>query len=220
MGYMTLDQLRAEVSSNLSEVGYDNDRLDTWINLGYIEVATAMEPDRFTWSACATFAQRGRSFVLPQNTVAVRSVVDKTHKRRLVYVSPENFELLESGGRAGYPQRWTRLGSTIRVWPEPYENTDVRLLLIREPLRLVLATDVTEISARWDAAVMMMATRYAFMGVRNIKVAEDWLQMASATIRSRQSESWLEANTFSEGVWVPQNEHELYNLREDRGVDG
>lgn len=185
MGILTLAQIRTEVDSSMGNpTDVTDSRLDTWINLAYIDVATGIDFDELDQEFPIATAASDFDYAGPTNSLIVQLVRDDTSENLLIYVPKQEFYRL-SRATEGTPRKWTRRGSEILVNPTPGGVFNLTALYKRSPPALVADGDVTILPSYVDNALIFLGVAYGFLATGEEQRAITWLNRAVAFLSSR-----------------------------------
>jgi hypothetical protein len=184
MGYMTLADFREELSETTGNRGFDNGRLDRWINFAYMDVTGAIDLEELEEPAAAVTVAATPTVAKPDNSRKVLTVVDDTTGRLLQSIDKTEYFRLDRT-TTGEPLKWAVLGDNIYLHPTPNAAFDLLIIQKIDPARLELVSDTTILADTWDAAVFMLSVHYAYMSVGEDQRAALWMNRAISYLQSR-----------------------------------
>lgn len=203
MGFMTLDNFRTDLQSALGDRGIVNERLDRWINFGYLDICGSIDfevlDEEDTTQSISTGANTAN---VPAGALIVKLVKDTTNDNLLGWIPKPEFHRL-SASATGAPTKWTRHKNQIFVHPKPTATTAIRIIYKKPPTRLINATDVTVLPDVWDAAVFMLAVSYGMLALGEEQRAGVWLQRVVHYIQTRMTEERMHSGESGLGLSLP-----------------
>lgn len=205
-GNFTLATFRNGVASALGERGAGNEDLDRWVNQAYFELIGEPEFDELITTAEATLTQGTQVCLLPTGFMAMIAVVDMTNdEERLTFTDIRDFYRKDLTTE-DQPEFWSRDGDSIYIQPKaPVGDIVLRIVYYKEPPALSVAADRTDLNARWDPVIMLLAQGIALQEKARNEVesqeAELKLRRARAMARTRTMDQDLEV-TPSTGFGV------------------
>ena len=182
MGTMDLERFRANLLFDLknrtdtaTSTGLDNQRLDEWINAGYLHVThpTVFRHRELQYRFNLTLLTGINAYtftptpeIVAVNITAIRSVAhvdaatdDPLAFRTKVYPKDEQWFQERTLVQTGPPRNYFVRGSSLVVGPVPSANENGQVLAVtawREPA-LLTAGQVTVLSTLWDEIVLLAA---------------------------------------------------------------
>lgn len=207
MGAWTLENFRDEMDHPTGGVISDNTRKDRYINAAYFEVAGTIQFHKLIEAHTFNTADGTVAYNLPADHLGPKSLIDKTNDKRLLRVSPENFQFLDES-TDGDPEKYAIYGGQLHLWPTPDAVNSMSYLHIVEPDELTVGNP-TVLPATWDNAIWLMSIHYALMSLEEYERANAWFDRAIVYIRSRTTDEEFESETEAMGVWVPRSLSEL-----------
>lgn len=161
MGTFTLDQFRgglAILPQIRGRTDITNPLLDDWINLAYIECATALGTSSFRAHADISVFRGNSIYNIPSGVSTIVSISDRDSGRILIR-SGENS--LNKSTSTGAPRFWSQEGPLIHLWPTPDRDTFLRLEVEEEIELLKSPSDRTALHSQWDPAIRFLSKSYA-----------------------------------------------------------
>lgn len=185
MGVLTLLQIRTEVDSSMgNKTNVLDPRLDTWINLAYNEIASAIDfvelDDEFDIVTVVGTSE----YAGPTNPLAVNLLRDENNERLLTWI-PKNEYFRLNRSTNGTVMRWTRRGSQILVWPPPDAIVTLRAQYKRTPPSLATDGDVTILPSFIDNALIFLGTAYGLLATGEDRRAITWVNRAAQYLGTR-----------------------------------
>ena len=211
MGYLTLRRFRDEL--NLSLGGNrqgSNERLDSWINLGYFEAANVTEYEGLKMSATASTVAGQASYSLPDDLMTIISVADLSNKRRIVNLGLRNYHLKDREVE-GPPRFYSRRKRVVYLWPTPDAVYDWEMYYLEEICPLEEVDDVTVLPQSFDALVLSLARKHAFQAIGDEQKAIYHSQIASRE-RTKLPSDTEEADQVNMGVTVAYSFDDLTEM--------
>jgi len=200
---MTRAEIRAEVRSNIKRTvdGVPDTRINMWVNWGQALIADwhSWEEMRKIYTATTANGQKKYGFPTRMKDIYSITLQDGASSRKLVYVSPREFDT-----------KVPRPEQTTKGRPTYYVDYGVNFELYRIPDKVytlnlrcsVYPADLTADSAesellRKDALIVACATMFGFLSLREIEDATYWknevavpLYQSSLT-SDHSAEDWL-----------------------------
>ncbi len=187
MGVMTLTNFRDDTQSALGDRGLANASLDRWINLGYLDIAGAVDFDILQEEDTTQSTVAGTVSVnVPTGAHKVKYVRSTTGDNLLEWVPVT--ELYRRSQSAGTPTVWAQRKNLILFNPIPSTVLALRIGYRKSPTALSATGDVTVLPDYWDAPIFLLAVHYGLLSRGEDQRAMVWLQRAAAYIQSRITE--------------------------------
>lgn len=213
MGFMTLKDFRDQVNLNLGDRRESsNDRLDNWINRGYVEVAFSKEQEWMKICNVFTTIADQYDYALPSDFFAFISLADRTNKRRLVKTDLANY-MLKDQEKTGKPQGYARRRDTLYLWPTPDGAYSIEMYYFWNPPILTAEADQSMMGHFFDHAIVLLATRNAWLALGDMEKATLFHQSADNYIRRFDAESGWAVDEPQLGVDVAYNFDDLGRQR-------
>lgn len=169
---LTLEALRTELNMAIGDrVDLDSGhRLDLWVNLGYVDMATSLRLDELRASMLINIVQGQSLYKLPAcvGTTIGAAVVDTTNYRLYGGRPLEKIDLDEWRKRldiVGEIESYFRYGELLVVWPTPMTDRPVALDFRVRPLFLVEDNDSPILPIEWHEGVLLNAKVKAYDGL-------------------------------------------------------
>lgn len=200
MGLMELSDFRDELDAILGDRVDDNDRLDRWVNFGYLDLSGALDFDELNDLHDLNVQSGTADYDVPDSTRLIKAVVDNDEGEYLDYVDPTEYFRLDRSV-SGDALRWTRFANKIRLHPTPSSNADFLVLRKIDPTLLDGDTDTTVIPATWDTAVHILSVYHGLLALdeRETKV-NSWLSRAITYIQTRATQEEMFAKESGLGL--------------------
>lgn len=185
MGLLALSQFRTELGSILgNRSGITDERLDTWINLGYEELAGTVEFEEL--DSIIVIGDYTNRFDIPELVRFVKGLT--TGQGLLQWVPQTEFMRIADNVPGDLLEYWTRIGNEIFLTPPVAATEEISVLAYMIPTPLVLATDKTVLPAGWDWPVLAFAISSAFMLLGDAEEGTAWYNRAVSFVQSRVKE--------------------------------
>ena len=222
MGYMTLEEMREEVSLNLGGKAPAPVRLTRWINWGYINLATYSRmrfPELETSEPFNVF-DGVNTYPVPTSPpflglikIELRdtSTDPDTSHTTLQYMKREFHELADEA----QPTHYKRRGTNFVIWPTPDQLYEGYIVYMFTPTVLSDPTDVTIFDASWDVGIVMLGTHHALLSLGQGEEANAWLGRFLGYASSRLKANDIEADAPKGGVNVAWTRDEIQDVPED-----
>jgi len=206
--------MRTRLQRILGNRGFEDPRLDDWINDGLMDVTGAVE---FQELECMTTSQTTPgedSVALPNDLYAIKNIKIDGEGRILRVTTSEWFtHSHEDPDSEGVPEIWARDRNTLRLFPIPGDVYDLRLHYQREHSSLSVETERTEMGATWDRGVILAAAHHASMDLGEVARANDFLSRLSSYASSRISSREYETDSPTErGLNIARSKSDLRGL--------
>jgi hypothetical protein len=202
MGFMTLADFRTDLQSALGDRGFENPRLDRWVNFGYLDLAGAIGFESLERDVERATVIGNRSVAVPDNIMAVKVIRDKTNDRIVSWV-PKTEYFRRSSASAGQPTHWTRHGEEILLHPVPDGVFAIDIFYHAMPDRLTGVGDTTALPDTWDVAIHLLSVYHALQAVGEEQRASSWWARAVSFIQTRLSEDLIQATSGGLGLSLP-----------------
>ena len=185
MGVLTLLQIRTEVDSSMgNRTSVDDPRIDTWINLAYIDIASGIDFPELDGELVIPTVVGQNNYTGPVNPLVVDLVRDDTNENLLTWV-PKNEYFRLNRSVNGDVKRWTRSGAEILVFPPPIAIVNLTAFFKITPVILVVDGDVTILPGYVDNALILLAPAYGLLATGEDERAIVWLNRAINFLQSR-----------------------------------
>lgn len=185
MGLLSLLQIRTEVDASMgNRTGVLDPRLTTWINLAYNDIASGIEFKELDGETTIPTVVGTASYAGPANPLVIQMVRDENNQNLLTWIPEAEYFRLNRATN-GQVQRWTRRGTTIRVWPPPSAIVNLTVFYKITPTPLAADGDLTVLPPYTDNGLIFLATAYGFLAVNEEARALVWLNRAINYLGSR-----------------------------------
>lgn len=208
MGRRTLDQFRDQLNLVLGDSGQFNERLDIWINDAIEELFVMLDIEGRRVCAQQPTVDGQEAYLLPDNSIAMLVLTDRTNKRRILRTSIENFERLDPS-KTGQPRTYGRVDRTFFLHPVPDGAFLLHLFYIKAPDVLTAGTDVTELTSAYDRVVHLLASKNAMLDLHKTEIATFFFQTAQNLMRQIPTEQDLESEVPAHGIEIARSMDDL-----------
>ena len=221
MGLWTLDDLRTEVSLTITKVTGkvpDPARLDTWINFGYLNLASYVEFDELIVQEPFNVHEGVTVYPVPSDLLGVRIIEthDQTTDPYSSYIKLQKMKRPFSPSSVqAQPTHYKRGEDEFQVWREPDQSYYGYIEYVKVPTKLVAATDVTVVPAIWDVGLMMLGVHHGLLGLGSMEHANDWLGKFLGYKASRITEMDVSADVPQGGLNVAWDRDDISSNPED-----
>lgn len=207
MGFMTLEDFKAEISLDFSGRNPDPARLERWINFALYDLASREKFEELRVSASFPIVDGTTSYAIPTGFLGVISIKSKGRLLR----KTKRLPIGDGTGnvRTGQPIYWHREGNNIIIWPEPDQNYDAIIEYIKEPTKLSASTDLSPFPAFYDVALVYLACFHGFMALGEKDEAFARLNTATEYLERRIDDGNIEADVAKEGLQVARSWEDL-----------
>jgi len=208
MGYMTLDDYRTDVQSALGDRGFGNERLDRWINFGYLDLAGSVDFEVLDDSEVVATVAATQTIDAPDNAMIVKLVRDTTSDNLLGW-NPKAELFRKSMVTQGVPLNWTRHKDLIYLSPIPDAEYSLLVIFKTPPDRLAVSTAVSVFPDIWDPAIFQLSVHHALLAIGDEQRSASWLSRAVTYIQTRMTEADLHADASGLGASLPPSGQNL-----------
>lgn len=193
--------LEAEVKFGLGNRTDVDTSVTKWVRRAYQHITQAVDfPEGAVSSTIATIVSQ-RTYALPSNFFAVRSVRNETSQVGIVQVGFKEYDRFNTL-EVGSVDRYTILGKTAGTFTlgvHPVPNTIESLLMRYRKLfaDLATATTVHELPDVWDQPIVQLAMAFGFEALNDLRRASFYKKQVSGFIASqnqRFADSLLDRN--------------------------
>ncbi len=185
MGLLGLDVINTEVTSSLgTRTNLDSDRVDTWINLAYVDIASGIDFEELDGELVIPTVVSQNNYTAPVNPLAIQLLRDDTNDHLLAWVPKSEFFRLDQSVIEAAPARWTRKAAELLIWPNPNKIYSLTSHFKITPTLLTGAA-TTILPAYVDNALIMLGAAYGFLAVGEDNRAIVWVNRAAAFLGSR-----------------------------------
>ena len=185
MGVLTLIQIRTEVDSSMgNRTSVDDPRIDTWINLAYIDIASGIDFPELDGELVIPTVVGQNNYAGPVNPLVVDLVRDDTNENLLTWV-PKNEYFRLNRSTNGPVKRWTRSATEILLFPPPSAIVSLTAFFKITPAILAVDGDVTILPGYVDNALILLAPAYGLLATGEDERAIVWLNRAINFLQSR-----------------------------------
>jgi hypothetical protein len=209
MGLLTLGDLRKSLSRTLGNRGLDNEDLDLFIHLGYIEVATRTHHESLLRRAELDTIPDEQYYDFP-DALGIDVVKNTDSGKVILKTTPRGLRRRDAS-RKGEPLLWARVGRQLQFWPTPTKAQHIEALYVDEPARMDGAGSRTAMSAVWDGAVYLMSVHYALSALDGLnEESMGWYQRAERYIGTRLEDADYSMGTPQEPLQIARSFSELF----------
>ncbi len=185
MGVLTLLQIRTEVDSSMgNRTAVLDPRIDTWINLAYIDIASGIDFPELDGELVIPTVVGQNNYAGPVNPLVVDLVRDDTNENLLTWV-PKNEYFRLNRSTNGPVKRWTRSATEILLFPPPSAIVSLTAFFKITPAILAADGDVTILPGYVDNALILLAPAYGLLATGEDERAIVWLNRAINFLQSR-----------------------------------
>jgi hypothetical protein len=202
MGYMTLDDFRTDVQSALGDRGFDNPRLDRWINYGYHDLAGSVDFEVLDDDETTATVDATQTIASPANSMVVKLIRNNTSDNLLGWV-PKAELMRRSVTITSEPKNWTRHKDLIYLSPVPDGVYSLFVVFKTPPARFTTAVDVSVFPDIWDPAIFQLSVHHALLALGDEQRSVAWLSRAITYIQTRITEADLHAEASGLGASLP-----------------
>lgn len=212
MGLRTLDEFREDLSVALGQPGVSSRWLDRRINTGYYNVAAAIKHKTLEEFMTASTVVGKTDLALPPRLLGIRSAVDRTNERQLIRFDARNLDR-ETLLTNDQPRYYDWLGDRLVLVPPPDGIYTVEILVVREPVRLANAADVTVLPAIWDDPIGVMAEAEGLFRLNRRQEGTEVFERGVRLINARTPEPEWEAGSISAPAFVVRDLVDLVKVK-------
>lgn len=202
MGFMTLADFRTDLQSSMGDRNIDSDRLDRWVNFGYIDISGAIEFEALEATTSRTTVATDSDVLVPDDLMIVKAVRDNTNDRLLGWIHKNEY-FRRSAAVGGKPTHWTRHGNSILLHPVPAGAYQLDIIYQTFPSLLLGDADTTILPNMWDIAIHQLSVYHGLQSVGEEQRASLWYNRAVNYIQSRMTEDIHEATSAGLGLSNP-----------------
>jgi hypothetical protein len=162
MGLLTLKDFRDELNLSLGDNRQPgNERLDRWVNLGYLQAVNEEWFEGIKEVATAVTVANQREYDLPTDLMSIVSVADLTNKFKLVKTSWSNMQNMDRDV-TGVPRLYARRRRTLYLWPVPDGVFSLEVNYLEEICPLIEPGDRTVLPQAYDPWIIQLSRVSAF----------------------------------------------------------
>jgi len=197
MGDKTFSEFQTELLFNLGNPSDIDSFVDDWVNAAYRSLTSRNKfyglkmPKDFKFpeleTSSNTVTQTGIPYVIkPTNCITVTTVFDETNKRKLDF---EHFkDYIEKTDRSttasrDKPIKWIPYENKVFVYPTPDGAYTLTTYYRKRPVEMDSDNPTTAIGSEWDEPILMLATIFGLMKMKQYDEAAVWKQEFLMTIQ-------------------------------------
>jgi hypothetical protein len=186
MGVLTLLQIRTELDSTMgSRSNVDDARRDVWINLAYTDIASGIDFTELDDDLAIPTVQGQNNYAAPADPLIIQLVRDEDNDNLLTWIPNSEYFRLDRSIAEDPPQRWTRRGDEILIFPDPDGVINLLAFFKQTPPPLVADGDVTILPPYVDNGILLLGVAYGLLAVGEDQRAITWANRAVAYLGSR-----------------------------------
>lgn len=211
MGLTTFDEFKEDLSVATEQRGNSDRWYGRRVNRGYFDMASTVLHEKMRHSATLRTVIGQERYCVEGAIGVVSLAQDEVNGRgpgRVIpYIENENMDYYTrqpNPGRKEGPNMWAGQGDTIRLWPTPDREWVIKATFYRNPSPMVQAGDTTILDQRWDQAVHFLACHFAWMDLKDMETAHEFLAKARNYIDNRLDDEDVRQSPTMPAV-VPEN---------------
>jgi len=212
MGYLTLKDFRDELNLSLGDHRQtSNERLDRWINLGYLQAVNESWFEGIKEVATTSTVADQRKYDVPTDLMAIVGIADLTSKHRLIKRSWANFQLLDRDV-TGEPRFYCRRRRSLYLWPVPDDVYELEINYLEEICPMIEDTDRTVLPQAYDPWIIHLSKVQAWGALGNEQKQGYYTQLASREF-GRLPTDTFSMDELGEGVDIARSFEDLTEMR-------
>ncbi len=213
MGLKTLLDFRTDLQLALGNRGFDEPRIDGWVNVGLQDLLSQHEFEEMEGNfSVGMTAHIG--FFEPASAQGIIAMSNETDKISMTRISESAFQRLEFNFE-GKPKFWVRRGlDLIWVWPTPAVATSIKYDIQNTEDVLVGDGATTDLQSMWDRAVHLLAMAHALTDLEEAERSIFFFNGASRYIAKRIDLSKVDGRSTGEPVKILDSFEQLRRQRE------
>lgn len=212
MGFLTLKDFRDELNLSLGENRQTgNERLDRWINLGYLQAVNESWFEGIKEVATAVTVSAQREYDVPTDLMSVVGVADLTNKKRLLKTSWANMQLFDREV-SGPPRYYARRRRSLYLWPVPDGVYSLEINYLEEICPMVLDGDHTVLPQAYDPWIIHLSRVQAFTSMGDDQKVGFYTQLASREFNRLPTDTFS-SDELAQGVDVARSFEDLTDMR-------
>lgn len=212
MGYLTLKDFRDELNLSLGENRQTgNERLDRWINLGYLQAVNEGLFEGIKEVATAVTVVGQREYDLPTDLMSIVGVADLTNKHRLVKMSWANMQGLDRTIQ-GQPKYYARRRRSLYTWPVSNGIFDLEINYLEEICPMIEDDDRTVLPQAYDPWINHLAKVEAFSALKDKESVAFYTQLASREFNKLPTDT-ESSDEIAAGVDIAESFEDLTDMK-------
>lgn len=214
MGLLTLKDFRDELNLALGDHRQTgNERLDRWINLGYLQAVNESWFEGIKEVATASTVASQREYDLPTDLMSIVGVADLTNKYRLIKKSWANMQLMDREVE-GPPRYYARRRRVMYLWPTPDSIYSLEINYLEEICPMIEATDRTVLPQAYDPWIIHLSRMIAWGALGNNETSAFHKALADREFSKLPTDTFS-SDELAEGVDVASSFDDLSIMRGD-----
>ena len=203
MGFMTLEEMSAEVSLNMGGKTVAPKRLTLWMNFALYNLASFVMLDDLRERVDILITEGETNVDMPSGIDMLGIVAIEINGRKLLKMKRQFSEKPDGTALvASQPTHYLRRNTVITIWPEPDADYTGYIDYIKNPDKFTSSTQKTTFTPNWDAALIMLATHHAHLSLGHSEEATAWLGRFLGYAGSRIKEEDVSADMPKGGLNV------------------
>lgn len=203
MGFMTLEEMRAELSAQLSGRNPAQGRLTLWINFAMYDVAMRMKFEELRETLDLSLVADDSTIDIPTRFLGVKTIVLNGSKLQKLNRLPLDTTT------SGQPRFWLRRGQTLYLAPAADQAYTGYLEYYRAPERLSADGDTSPLPDLFDSSILQLAEYYAFKALNEKEEAVLRLNVFQDYFEKQLREFNYQADTPRGGLQVAREWEDL-----------
>jgi len=186
MGVLTLLQIRTELDSSMGDrSNVDDSRRDVWINLAYTDIASGIDFVELDDDLAIPTVQGQNNYAGPTDSLIVQMLRDEDNDNLLTWIPNSEYFRLDRSVAQAVPQRWTRRGDELVIFPNPDAVINLLAFFKRTPVPLVADGNTTILPPYVDNGILLLGIAYGLLAVGEDARATTWANRAITYLGSR-----------------------------------
>lgn len=211
MGLKTLAEFRGRLQFMLGNRGFEDSTLDNWINEGISDLTAQKDFDELT-NVIEGEIPNGNSVVAWVGNPAIDGILElRTEDNLLTRIGFARFTQLDPTETSEHPLYWCRIDGLVTVWPKTKGVVKVAGIYLARHPTLSNPAEVTQIDARWDRVIELMAAHHALIDLEEADRAAYFLQMSQMMTARVEEKAGIEGRATAEPVRAIDSFEELRN---------
>ena len=212
MGFMTLEEMSAEVSLNMAGRTIAPGRLTLWMNFALYNLASYVVLDDLRETVDVVITEGETNYNMPAG-IDMLGILDFEINGRKMAKMKRQYS--EENVSAAPPTHFLRRKEQYVIWPEPDDDYVGTIEYIKCPDRFTVSTQTTTFSPNWDVALIMLATHHAHLSLGNLEDATSWLGRFLGYAGSRIKEEDISADIQKGGLNVAWSREDIVSTPDD-----
>ena len=212
MGLLTLKDFRDELNLSLGDNRQTaNERLDRWVNLGYLQAVNESWFEGIKEVATAVTVDGQREYDVPTDLMSIVSLVDLTNKKRIIQTSWANMHQMDRT-ISGKPKLYARRRRSIYIWPTPDDEYDLEINYLEEICPMIEDTDRTVLPQAYDPWIVQLSRVQAFSAIGVEEKVAFYTQLASREFGKLPTDTFS-SDQLALGVEIARSFDDLAKMR-------